>query len=131
MDEGNEEFWEVEGRTTSTDTRRASQGLPPSFVEKIILSTIFKSELDDVDFGQALAGLDYIRDFEQTRRCFLREAAERLNITAENWRHVLGGNERALEWIEDVLEQEASVETHHRAIFVNIRIWVREAVVVV
>lgn len=124
MDPGNEKLLKVALSPEESAARRASKGLPLMFVEKMVLGTIFRTELAKTDFKQALAGLDYLRDYEDTRRCSLREAARRLGITADNWRTILGRNVQALEWVEKVVENEAVVESRYSKIYVNLRIWV-------
>lgn len=125
MDPGNENLLKVDyTQNDASQNRRASQGLPPDFVRKMILSSIFRSDYKDIDFRQALTGLDYLRDLEETRRCCLRETATRLGITVDNWRDVLAVNVVALEWVEEVLRNETVVEAYYARIYVNIRIWV-------
>lgn len=122
MDPGNESLLKV--KLDVSPARRASQGLPPEVVSKLLLSNMFRLNFEDVDFQQALAGLDYLRDLEETRRCSQREATARLKITAENWKHVLCGNADAMAWVERVLNEETTVEGYYARISVNLRIWV-------
>jgi hypothetical protein len=124
MDPGNQHLLKVKCQESNSHTRRASQGLPPNFVRKMVLTTIFRPGLADADFKQALAGLDYLRDFEDTRRCCLREAAQKMGIKAHNWRDVLRHNIRALEWVEHVLHNETALESCYTQIYINLRIWV-------
>lgn len=122
MDPGNEDLLKV--KLNVSPARRASQGLPPEVVRKLLLSNMFRANFEDVDFQQALAGLDYLRDIEETRRCSQREATAKLKITADNWREVLCESPDAMAWVERVLNEETTIEGYYARISVNLRIWV-------
>jgi hypothetical protein len=125
MDAGNDCLLDIDfDKPNSPGGRRSSQGLPPDFVQKLLLTQIFQSDYKDVDFTQALTGLDYLRDLECTRKCALREAAERLEITEDNWRTALGADAEALKWVGQVQKTELEIEGYYAKIFVNLRIWV-------
>lgn len=127
MDHGNESLLDIDFVKLSEDTRQSQKGLPAAF----ILSTckrIFQKEYEDVEFGQALTALDYLRDLEITRRATLRSAAARLRITRDTWKAVLAENADALKWVELVQKYELMIEEGYAAIFVDIRIWVSQAV---
>ena len=126
MDPGNEKLLDLRLSKISPK-RRASQGLPPDVVQKIILANVFRTTFQEVDFQQSLTGLDYLRDLEETRKCSQREAAGRLGITHHNWRDVLAGDRSALAWVEKVLENETIIEGYYARISVNLRIWVSQA----
>ena len=83
MDPGNHYLLDFTEDLISED-RRQSHGLPPKFVWDFCYR-VFTEEKGDIAFDQALAGLDYLRDLEDTRRSALRGAAQRLGITIENW----------------------------------------------
>lgn len=123
MDEGNamllDQVFMAEERK-----RLQSAGLPPSFVQRFCLEDVFTADYDDADFSQALAGLDYIRDLEVTRRASLREAAQRLGITKENWREVLAADPDAYSWVENMQALEVDISTYYAMIFIDLRIWV-------
>ena len=123
MDKGNELLLDIDFSTIN-EGRRQSEGLPPSFVQKLCLNTIFAESYERSDFAQALAGLDYIRDLELTRRTSLREAAQRLGITKENWRGVLVVDPDAKQWVENMQALELDVTTYYASIYVDLRIWV-------
>jgi hypothetical protein len=123
MDHGNESLLDIDFAKFSDDSRQSQKGLPAAF----ILSTckrIFQKEYEDVEFGQALTALDYLRDLEITRRAALRSAAARLRITRDTWKAVLAENADALKWVELVQKYEFMIEEGYAAIFVDIRIWV-------
>jgi hypothetical protein len=123
MDKGNEFLLDIDFSAIDQG-RRQSEGLPPSFVQKLCLNTIFAEEYEESDFVQALTGLDYIRDLEVTRRASLREAAQRLGITKENWREVLAEDPDAKQWVENMQALELDVATYYATIYVDLRIWV-------
>lgn len=104
--------------------RRQTRGLPPNFVRNLCLK-VFSNEYKDVDFGQALTSLDYLRDLELSRRTALREAAERLNIREDSWKSVLQEEPEAYAWVSSVQLQELEIENYYAAIFVDLRIWVQ------
>lgn len=123
MDHGNERLLDQDFVSTERD-RRQSEGLPPSFVQKFCLDDVFTADYEDADFSQALAGLDYIRDLEVTRRASLREAAQRLGITKETWMEVLVADPDAYQWVENMQALEVEISTYYAAIFIDLRIWV-------
>ncbi|RDL33856.1 uncharacterized protein BP5553_08224 [Venustampulla echinocandica] len=103
--------------------RRQTHGFPPHFVRDICLQKVFLKEYKEVDFGQALTCLDYLRDLELSRRTALREVAERLNIKEDSWRSVLQEEPEAYAWVSSVQLQELEIEKYYAAIFVDLRIW--------
>lgn len=122
MDRGNDLLLDIDF-TAIEQGRRQSEGLPPGFVQKLCLD-IFAEDYEEADFSQALAGLDYIRDLEVTRRASLREAAQRLGITKENWREILADDPDAKKWVENMQALEVDIATYYATIFIDLRIWV-------
>jgi hypothetical protein len=123
IDRGNDLLLDIDF-TSIGNSRRQSEGLPPSFIQKICLNNIFAEDYGEADFTQALHGLDYIRDIEVTRRAALREAAQRLEITKENWREVLAEDPDAKQWVENMQGLEVDISTYYATIFIDLRIWV-------
>lgn len=122
MDPGNHYLLDFTEDLISED-RRQSHGLPPKFVWDFCYR-VFTEEKGDIAFDQALAGLDYLRDLEDTRRSALRGAAQRLGITIENWRDILSQDTGAKLWVENIQALELEIEIYYAAIFIDLRIWV-------
>ena len=100
-----------------------NQTLPIFFCKKAIYQA-FTPDYEDFVYVMALGGLDYLREIEVRRRYALREAAIRLEITADTWMDVLWEVPEARYWIEDVQKQEISAETFYGSIYLDIRLWV-------
>jgi hypothetical protein len=123
MDPNNEDLLDIDFATELPETRSKSHGLPPSFVEQFCLK-VFSLEYEHVDFNQALTAIDYLRDFEYSRRQSLRAAAKRIGITKENWRDVLKDYPDVVNWVEEVQDTELNIEEWYASAFVDLRIWV-------
>ena len=123
MDHGNEALLNVSFLDVDED-RRQSEGLPVVFIQNCCLNNVFTGKYEDADFDQALAGLDYVRDLEFTRRASLRKAAQRLDIAKDNWRDVLSTDPDAKAWVENTQMLEVDISTYYANIFLNLRIWV-------
>ena len=123
MDQGNEALLD-QAFTAVVRDRRQSEGLPKRFVQRFCLNDVFTTDYDDADFTHALAGLDYIRDLEVTRRASLKEAAQRLGITKDDWRGVLAVNPDAYLWVGNIQALEIDISTYYAIIFIDLRIWV-------
>ncbi|KAL2063978.1 hypothetical protein VTL71DRAFT_4472 [Oculimacula yallundae] len=105
------------------DPEKRPKGLPAHFVRRYCLEQVFVPEFTDVNFDHALTALDYLRDLESTRRNAMREAALKLNITEQNWRRVLWGNQTAMKWVEQTQGNELRIETMYANLFIDLRIW--------
>jgi hypothetical protein len=99
--------------------------LPPSFIATFV-RRCFPSELDQVDFPQALTALDYLKDLEVRRRREVVAALTKLGIPRED----LSERERlakkypgVMKWIEDIEDKERKVEALYTQIYIGIRRW--------
>lgn len=126
MDASNQALLDINFESELTNGRRASRGLPPDFIRKWCLDRVFTKDEDQVDFDQALTGIDYLQDLECRRREALREVALRLKIDKHNWRRVLSADPDAKKWVEDIQAQETIIEGFYATCFVDLRIWVCE-----
>ncbi|KAF5876410.1 uncharacterized protein Bfra_002814 [Botrytis fragariae] len=123
MDASNETLLDINFESEFPGGRRASRGLPPDFIRKWCLDKVFTKDQDQVDFDQALTGIDYLQDLECRRREALREVALRLKINKHNWRRVLSADPDAKSWVEDIQAQETIIEGFYATCFVDLRIW--------
>ncbi|KAF7943154.1 hypothetical protein EAE96_011096 [Botrytis aclada] len=123
MDASNETLLDINFESELPHGGRASRGLPPDFIRKWCLDRVFTKDEDQVDFDQALTGIDYLQDLECRRREALREVALRLKIDKHNWRRVLSADPDAKRWVEDIQAQETIIEGFYATCFVDLRIW--------
>ncbi|EDN95222.1 hypothetical protein SS1G_11098 [Sclerotinia sclerotiorum 1980 UF-70] len=123
MDPHNETLLDVDFASEFSDGKRASRGLPPDFIRKWCLDKVFTKVEEQVDFSQALTGIDYLQDLECRRREALREVALRLKIDKHNWRKVLSADPDAKKWVEDIQAQETIIEGFYATCFIDLRIW--------
>ena len=100
--------------------------LPPSFVTSF-LRRCFPTELDQVDFPQALTALDYLKDLEVRRRREVVAALDRLGIDRADLgeRAVLAQKyPGVLAWINSIEEKERKVEALYTQVYLGLRRWV-------
>lgn len=99
--------------------------LPPSFITTFV-RRCFPTELDQVDFPQALTALDYLKDLEVRRRREVVAALSKLGIAREDL------SERGrlakkfpgvMKWIEDIEDKERKVEALYTQVYIGIRRW--------
>jgi hypothetical protein len=119
----NELLLNINSFCATPSERRASGCMPLAFVKDFCLKKVFVEKIGDVDFLQALTALDYLRDAEVGRRANLRQAAETLEITKENWREVLSQDPDAKVWVELVQSQELDIEIRYAGVYLDLRIW--------
>lgn len=101
--------------------------LPPSFITSF-LRRCFPGELVDVDFPQALTGLDYLKDLETRRRREVAGAMDRLGIDSD----LLGSDANPLtsrypgvaQWVKSIEEKERKIEALYTQVFVGLRRWI-------
>jgi hypothetical protein len=125
MDAGNDGLLDIDFPKDPREPTRSSGGLPIEFVKDLCLRRTFTKSYEDVNFDQALTGLDYLRDLEVTRRTTLSAAAKRLGINEDTWRDVLARDIDAKNWVCLIQTQEPAIETYYSRIFIDLRIWVR------
>ncbi|TAQ86752.1 hypothetical protein B7494_g4913 [Chlorociboria aeruginascens] len=124
MDQGNDLLLDVDFTMSRVNEQLpSSQGLPPLFIKDFCLGKTFRKNYRDADFSNALTGLDYLSDLECTRRTAMREAAQRLGITKDNWRDVLRKDKDVLSWVEMSQKFELVVEGMYAEIYISLRLW--------
>ena len=101
--------------------------LPPSFIMSFVRKC-FSQDLRYVDFPQALAGLDYLKDLETRRRREVATALDRLDIRRETLGTAEDDLSRrypgVLEWFKSVEEKERKIEALYTQLYVGLRRWV-------
>ncbi|KAK3703083.1 hypothetical protein LTR37_014694 [Vermiconidia calcicola] len=101
--------------------------LPPSFITSF-LQRCFPSRLVDIDFPQALTGLDYLKDLETRRRREVAAAFERLDIDRET----LNSEEDQLssrypgiaKWVQSIEEKERKIDALYTQLYIGLRRWI-------
>ncbi|KAE8325706.1 hypothetical protein BDV24DRAFT_163217 [Aspergillus arachidicola] len=99
--------------------------LPPSFVTSF-LRRCFTPELGDVDFPQALTGLDYLRDLEIRRRKEVKAALDRLQVKPDDLKEKeeLGKKwPNVLTWIESNCAKNRTAEALYTQVYIGLRRW--------
>jgi hypothetical protein len=101
--------------------------LPPSFVTSFV-RRCFTPELDKVDFLQALAGLDYLKDLETRRRKEVVAAFRRLGLTTDpsmSEREELTKQYPGVAtWVKAIEEKERHVLALYTQVHLGLRRWV-------
>lgn len=100
--------------------------LPPSFVTSF-LRRCFPSELVDVDFPQALTGLDYLKDLEARRRREVGAAMNRLAIdraALHSDRSLCEDYPGVQRWVVSIEEKERKIEALYTQLYIVLRRWV-------
>ena len=101
--------------------------LPPSFITTF-LRRCFPAQLPDVDFPQALTGLDYLKDLEARRRREVASAMARLEIDRET----LDSDPESLAsrypgvaaWVKSIEEKERKIDALYTQLYIGIRRWI-------
>ncbi|KAJ9353141.1 hypothetical protein DTO027B9_5393 [Paecilomyces variotii] len=99
--------------------------LPPSFVTSF-LRRCFSPNIDEVDFPQALTGLDYLKDLETRRRKEVFAALKRLGLDRDD---LCSKDELAkkypgvLRWLESIEQNERKVEALYTQVYIGLRRW--------
>ncbi|OJJ51372.1 hypothetical protein ASPZODRAFT_373557 [Penicilliopsis zonata CBS 506.65] len=99
--------------------------LPPSFVTSF-LRRCFALQIEEVDFPQALTGLDYLKDLENRRRKDVVSALQRLGIQRDDLdqKAELGKQyPGVLSWIEAIEDKEKKIEALYTQVYVGLRRW--------
>ncbi|KAL1848435.1 hypothetical protein Plec18167_009343 [Paecilomyces lecythidis] len=96
--------------------------LPPRFVTSF-LRRCFSPNLDEVDFPQALTGLDYLRDLEMRRRKEVLSALKRLGLDLCGKDELAKKYPGVQRWLESMEQNERSVEALYTQIYIGLRRW--------
>lgn len=101
--------------------------LPPSFITNF-LRKCFPPRLPEVDFPQALTGLDYLKDLETRRRREVANAMARLDVS----RDTLDSESEAFasqfpdvaSWVKSMEEKERKIDALYTQLYIGIRRWI-------
>ena len=101
--------------------------LPPSFITSFVRKC-FPAELVDVDFPQALTGLDYLKDLEMRRRSEVAAAMERLNIDKDTLDTdadpMTSRYPGVAQWVNSIEEKERKIDALYTQIYIGLRRWI-------
>jgi hypothetical protein len=100
--------------------------LPTAFITTF-LRRCFVPQLEQVDFPQALTGLDYLKDLENRRRRAVASALRRLDITRGNLQQMEELKKKypgVVSWVESIDAKEVKIETLYAQVYVGLRRWV-------
>jgi hypothetical protein len=101
--------------------------LPASFITTF-LRRCFPPRLPEVDFPQALTGLDYLKDLETRRRREVASAMARLDVDRET----LDTDPEAFasqypgvaRWVKSIEEKERKIDALYTQLYIGIRRWI-------
>ncbi|KAI9373267.1 hypothetical protein BJX61DRAFT_389712 [Aspergillus egyptiacus] len=99
--------------------------LPPSFITSF-LRRCFAPQLEDVDFLQALTGLDYLRDLEARRKKEVAAALQRLDVGPEDLKENSEFSKKypgVISWIESINVKGRKVEALYTQLYIGLRRW--------
>ena len=96
--------------------------LPPSFITSFVRKC-FAEELIDVDFPQALTGLDYLRDLEVRKNKEIAGALGRLGVRKGDLSDTTKEPEVA-HWMRTISEKQRKIEVLYSSCYINLRRWV-------
>jgi hypothetical protein len=99
--------------------------LPPSFITSFV-RRCFPSELDQVDFPQALTAMDYLKDLEIRRRREVVAAFDKLGIERDDISHrekIARKYPGVLRWVMEIEQKERKVEALYSQVYVGLRQW--------
>ncbi|KAH8819734.1 hypothetical protein F5884DRAFT_24236 [Xylogone sp. PMI_703] len=100
------------------------QGLPTSTITNFCLQDVFKEDYNAVDFNQALAAIDYIHMFENSRNIAISGAMQRLGISdAQDWRYEYPSHPVAETWFVTMDKREAAITTIYMDVLLDLRFW--------
>ncbi|GAD92130.1 conserved hypothetical protein [Paecilomyces variotii No. 5] len=97
--------------------------LPPKFVTSF-LRRCFSPDIDEVDFPQALTGLDYLRDLEMRRRKEVLAALKRLGLDQCGKDELAKKYPGVQRWLESMEQNERSVEALYTQVYIGLRRWI-------
>ncbi|KAL3485243.1 hypothetical protein BJX62DRAFT_42061 [Aspergillus germanicus] len=99
--------------------------LPPSFITSF-LRRCFAPQLEEVDFPQALTGLDYLRDLETRRKKEIAAALQRLGVEPNDLRPNSEFSRKfpgVVAWFESINIMGRKVEALYTEIYLGLRRW--------
>jgi hypothetical protein len=121
----NEHLFDLNLASAIPSNKQQSRGpLPADFVRSFCLDNSFKENYLEINFGLALAALDYLSRLERTRRESLSLAAHSLKISLDNWVEVLSADPPVRLWVHDVQQYELLIERYYADMYLDLRIWV-------
>lgn len=99
--------------------------LPPSLISSF-LRRCFAANLEEVDFPQALTGLDYLRDLENRRRKEVLSALTRLGVDYDTSVDSELGKKHpgVLSWVQSIQYHERRIESLYSQAYLGLRRWV-------
>jgi hypothetical protein len=100
--------------------------LPPSFITSF-LRRCFAPQLEEVDFPQALTGLDYLRDLETRRKKEIAAALQRLGVEPNDLQPNSEFSRKfpgVVAWFESINIKGRKVEALYTEIYLGLRRWV-------
>lgn len=101
--------------------------LPPSFITHF-LQKCFPSRLVEVDFPQALTGLDYLKDLETRRRREVAATMSRLDIDRgaldADTDSFAAKNPAVAGWVKSIEEKERKIDALYTQLYIGLRRWI-------
>lgn len=101
--------------------------LPPSFITHF-LQRCFPSRLVEVDFPQALTGLDYLKDLETRRRREVAATMSRLEIDRDaldaDTDSFAAKNPAVAGWVKSIEEKERKIDALYTQLYIGLRRWI-------
>jgi hypothetical protein len=101
--------------------------LPPSFITHF-LQRCFPARLEEVDFPQALTGLDYLKDLEARRRREVRAAMDRLGIEPNaldtDQASYAASHPTTAAWVKSIEEKERKIDALYTQLYIGLRRWI-------
>lgn len=101
--------------------------LPPSFLSSF-LRRCFPKELEQVDFPQSLAALDYARDLQNRWKKEMTLALQRLNIGREEAENIHSSDlaikyPGVVTWLDSINVKSRTLEALYTQIYIGLRRW--------
>ena len=101
--------------------------LPPNFITSF-LRRCFPLNIVEVDFPQALTGLDYLKDLETRRRREVAAAMARLNVdrdTLDTEDDQLASRYPGVaKWVKSIEEKERKIDALYTQLYIGLRRWI-------
>jgi hypothetical protein len=124
MDHGNNLLLDVDfAAELPSNQRMFRHNLPAADIINIC-SKIFPADIRCARFDYALMALDFLWDYECSRRRTMQEAAKRLGVNKRNYTRVLKKHRHVVDWIIALEEMEDSIDHFLATVYIGLRIWV-------